>query len=361
LKITSSESYVNGIITDYTASVFNTVKSVFRFAAVTPGVQNYIFASNSPNCVSDNPDILSKRHEASGMSPAKLGLIFQSLYPKDSTNAFKNVLLHRREKVLNTDDTPISCLFYNKIIGWYSRSNISGILGFFESIKLSDIIFLVAAIFIMRLVFVFFKKNKSKPERFLKSHTLFAVFSSGLAGLSLELVILYIFQSNFGEIYHIVGLIIALFMFGLPLGAASARRAISIISPSSAGNNTRVVRLIIAVQIATGLIAALLPRIINLFLKFSFISQVSIFALTTLIGFLVGFIFPLSIHVFLGNKPHETGKTAGIIDAVDHIGAALGAFFIGTLFLPVFGVQNVCVFIALFPFMSAVLLLCDNR
>jgi predicted membrane-bound spermidine synthase len=58
-------------------------------------------------------------------------------------------------------------------------------------------------------------------------------------------------------------------------------------------------------------------------------------------------------------KQEKTGKTAGIVDAFDHMGAAVGAFFIGTLFLPVMGVTKVCTLVALFPLITAVLLFTD--
>ena len=177
-----------------------------------------------------------------------------------------------------------------------------------------------------------------------------------MAGLSLELVILYTFQNNFGNIYHIVGFIIAVFMFGLPLGAAASNR---LITRKKLNHDTRIIKWIICIQLLVAGISLLLPRLTKLFLNAAFLNQLIIFIETMMIGFAIGLIFPLSIHVYMGKTHQKTGKTAGTVDAFDHLGAAVGAFFIGTLFLPVIGLQKVCILVALFPFITSALLFTD--
>lgn len=358
LKITSSENYEQGIITDYTASVYSTVKSVFPEVVVAPGMENFIFASRNPASVSDNPEVLARRYTASGMKPQKLGMIFQSLYPGEKTRFIKNVLETRGKSNINTDETPIANLYFNKIIGWYGKSNISNILGFFEKVKLRDVMFIILVLFLFRLLYLSAvkPKNPGAADRFLRFHTLLAVFSGGMAGLSLELVILYTFQNNFGNIYHIIGFIIAVFMFGLPLGAAASNR---LITREKSNHDTRIIKWIICIQLLVAGISLALPRLTKLFLNVTFLNQLIIFIETIMIGFAIGLIFPLSIHIYMGKTHQKTGKTAGTVDAFDHLGAAVGAFFIGTLFLPVIGLQKVCILVALFPFITSLLLFTD--
>jgi len=414
LTITSSENYEKGIVTHYTASVYNTVKSVFPDVVVAPGTRNFIFASRVRGNVSDNPVELAKRYAATGMKPHKVGMIFSSLYPPDKTRFIKHALEMRGNYNPNTDETPIASLYFNKIIGWYGKSNLAGLLGFFEAIKLRDIILLLLVLFLFRMLYLSISRGKinsmigrnsrnaknsgsiaagsgnavsktpaipkwmnMKTEkiklddtgRHLRFHTLLAVFSGGMAGLSLELVILYTFQNNFGSIYHIVGFIIAIFMFGLPLGAHASNRMIAKLKAreqrdsrggrGSEYGNIPVIRWIILVQLGIAIISISLPRVMKLFLKVSLLNQFVIFAETILIGAAIGLIFPLSIHLYLGNRHGESGRTAGIIDAFDHLGAAVGAFFIGTIFIPVIGVQKVCMLVASFPVISALLLITD--
>lgn len=356
LKITSSENYQQGIVTDYTSSVFHTVRSVFPELVVAPGTQNFIFASNDSSTISDNPEKLAQRYSDTGVKPEKLGFIFYSLYPKEKTLSIKKALQLNSKPGINTDEIPIATLYFNRIIGWYSESNLSGILDFFQEVKLKDITMIILVLFLARLFYFCRGKKKSYDRhRFLKFHTLLAVFSSGMAGLSLELVILYTFQNNFGNIYHIIGFIIALFMFGLPLGAVSSN---ALLTREKLSDNRHIIAFIILIQVVLAGISLLLPRMTQLFAHVIITHQIGIFAQTILIGFAVGLVFPLALHLYLG-KHEKTGKTAGIVDGFDHMGAAAGAFFIGTLFLPVMGVARVCSLVAFFPLITAVFLFSD--
>jgi spermidine synthase len=357
LKITSSENYEKGFVSDYTASVYHTVRSVFPEVVVAPGHQNFIFASKESSSVSDNPELLAQRYTATGVQPEKLGFIFHSFYPQEKTRFIKRALQTSGKFRINTDETPIATVYFNKIIGWYIESIISGILGFFEAIKLKDVSVIIMVLFLARMIYLWGAKRKKSlhQHRFLKFHTLLVVFSSGMAGLSLELVILYTFQNNFGNIYHLIGFIIAIFMFGLPLGAVTSN---ALLTRGKLSQQKQVIAFIIFIQVALVVISFLLPYMTKLFAKVIILHQLVIFVETVLIGFAVGLVFPLSIHLYLG-KQEKTGKTAGIVDAFDHMGAAVGAFFIGTLFLPVIGVAKVCSLVAFFPLVSAVLLFTD--
>lgn len=357
LKITSSENYEKGIVSDYTASVYHTVKSVFPEVVVAPGHQNFIFATKDISSISDNPGLLAQRYTATGVQPEKLGLIFYSFYPEEKTR-FINKALQTSEKFeINSDETPIATVYFNKIIGWYAASNISGILDFFDTIQLRDVMVIILVLFLIRLFYLWRAKRKKSllQNRFLKFHTLLAVFSSGAAGLSLELVILYTFQNNFGNVYHIIGFVIAIFMFGLPLGAVTAN---SLLTRGKFTGQNQVIAFVIFIQITLAVISFLLPHITQLFAEVVIIHQVVIFVETILIGFAVGLVFPIAIHLYLGQQ-EKTGKTAGIVDAFDHMGAAVGAFFIGTLFLPVMGIAKICTLVALFPLITAALLFTD--
>ena len=357
LKITSSENYEKGMVSDYTASVYHTVRSVFPEVVVAPGHQNFIFATKDISSISDNPELLARRYTATGVQPEKLGLIFYSYYPEEKTR-FINKALQTSEKVeINSDETPITTIYFNKIIGWYAASNISGILGFFETIHLWDVTVIILVLLLFRLFYLWRGKRKKSllQHRFLKFHTLLAVFSSGATGLSLELVILYTFQDNFGNVYHIIGFIIAIFMFGLPLGAMTAN---ALLSRRKFAGQKQVIAFVVFIQVILAVISFLLPHITQLFAEVVIIHQVVIFVETILIGFAVGLVFPLAIHLYLG-KEEKTGKTAGIVDAFDHMGAAVGAFFIGTLFLPVMGIAKICALVALFPLITAALLFTD--
>lgn len=357
LEVTASENYMQGEVGDYTASVYNTVKSVFPHVVVMPGVRNFIFASRGPGSISDDPAVLERRYVKTGMSPGNLGMIFYSFYPPEKTAFTKDALTANRRSRINTDETPVAGFYFNKIIGWYGKSRVSRVLAFFERVKLWNVVSIVFILFALRLVYVFIagRRSAAARARLLKLHVLVVVFSTGMAGLVLELVILYTFQNRFGDVYYIIGFIIAVFMFGLPLGAYVSNR---LIRGGRLGGESGVVMFLIFIQLVMGVTSLLFPSIVQLFSRFSFLNQVFIFIETVFVGFLVGLVFPLSVHLYLG-KSGQTGRAAGVVDAFDHIGAAVGAFFIGSLFLPVMGVVEVCRLAALFPVLAGALMMTD--
>lgn len=353
-KITSSENYGAGLVSDYTASIYHTVKSVFPQVVVAPGPQNFVFASRKPGILTDKPEILARRYARAGVEPGKLGMIFKSLYPADKTRFIKDTLENSPLRKINRDDLPTANFYFSKIIGWYagpgpSSIHLAGVLDFFESIGLKELLLFVLIMAVLRLIYLRMRRKSLNRLRVLKSHALAAVFACGMAGLSLELVILYTFQNVFGYIYHMIGLVIAVFMFGLPLGAHFSNR---LLGKRNAIKETGVITLMIFLQIA---LAA-----VTIFLSTDLFNQMVLFFLTMVVGFIVGMVFPLAIHIFL-DQQENTGKTAGLVDACDHLGAAVGAFFVGTLFLPLLGVFHVCLLLALCLLLSSSLLLTDLK
>lgn len=355
LEVTASENYMGGVVSDYTASVYNTVRSVFPYIVAAPGVRNFIFASGDAGSISDDPVVLEARYTKTGMEPKDLGMIFESLYPGEKTEFTRETLSANDRSRLNTDETPVAGFYFNKIMGWYGGSGFSGMLEFFEGVRLWNVVVVILIFFVTRLVFVFVRGRRFEPGRGLRFHVLVVVFSSGMAGLVLELVILYTFQNRFGDVYYIIGFIIALFMFGLPLGAYVSNW---LTGCKWLGGEVGVVRFLILVQVVISGVALLFPWMVRGFFQVVFWNQVLVYLATVLVGFLVGLVFPLAVHLYLG-RSGRTGRAAGVVDAFDHMGAAVGAFFIGVLFLPVMGVVGVCRLVALFPVLGGILLITD--
>lgn len=357
LRITGSESYEQGIIGAYSASVFHTLSTVFPYVVVTPGVDQYFFASQQRQSVSADPFILAQRYTHSGVKPQRLGNIFYSLYPTDKTQNLHQQLVNHPSSKINTDQMPITSLYFNKTTGWYNQHVLSRFFVFFETFPFVLLISGCALIFILWHAYLFFFRASEQRtvHPFKPIHVLFAVFSGGLAGLSLELVLLYTFQSNFGNIYYIIGFIIALFMFGLPVGAFAANRFIIEKQP---GSPRAPMGWMITGLLVISLLSAFLPSLTQLFATYFIFQQVFIFLLTGIVGFAVGFLFPLAVFLYLGNS-NKTAQAAGKINAADHIGAAMGAFFIGTLFLPLLGITQVCLLVAFFPFLAALCFIFD--
>ena len=120
---------------------------------------------------------------------------------------------------MNTDLKPIA-YFYNLVL-WaiFSGGKEKLSIGFLQRIAGARMWWFLLPLFIffvIRVAYVYFKKEKMKKH--LTFNRLFAITTTGFAGLALEIVIIFSFQNIYGYIYQKIGLIVSLFMVGLTLG-----------------------------------------------------------------------------------------------------------------------------------------------
>lgn len=163
---------------------------------------------------------------------------------------------------------------------------------------------------------------------------LITVFSTGLSTMALQIALLFSFQSLYGFVYEMVGVVVALFMGGLAFGAAAARRF---------ARDRPDLRLLTALQLALaafcGLLAVALPWVDALtspglvLLLFS--------ALTFGAGLFNGAVFPPAAACCraLTGRPE---KAAGVVYGVELFGACAGALLASVVVAPVLGIAACC-------------------
>ena len=62
-------------------------------------------------------------------------------------------------------------------------------------------------------------------------------------------------------------------------------------------------------------------------------------------GLLTGIEFPVASALYIHHGA-RIGKTAGMLDSADHIGACFGALVVGIIFIPLLGITVSCYFIS---------------
>ena len=182
---------------------------------------------------------------------------------------------------------------------------------------------------------------------------LFAVFSTGLSTMALQVALLFSFQSVYGFVYEMVGMITALFMIGLAGGAYLVNRYI---------RDKGRLQLLAAVQMGIALlslaIALLLPLSANLaepVMIFIFFST-----LTFLAGAINGIDFPLAMACYQ-NLVKDADKTAGKIYGLELFGACLGALLASILIVPILGIAACAMLAALVNAAAVMVLLVGRR
>lgn len=364
-RSTSAVNYFGDAVGNYVGSLYDTLREEFQYVLVTPGTEAYLLASNEPGVVTFDLDILDKRFRERNIqtdyfsSPAHYITQFQ--LQEWQINFTRDSLAQREYHYINTDLKPIT-YFFNLVL-WDIISRPGGLAGergkgsFFKTLsglKYWNIIVFLLALLIIRIGYVGFT-----PQRRLAHHrfnSLFTMFAIGFAGLSLELVLMFSFQNIYGYIYQKIGLIIALFMLGLAIGGYIANKVIM-------KRERNWVKTLIWIE---GLIvgfALILPFFLRLMITVSvnpivfMVSEYLFVLLIAISGVITGLVYPVTNKLYLESSSGRVGQTAGLVDSADHLGACLGAILTGIIFVPLFGIEQTCFFVAALNLFSLVLLL----
>ena len=170
-----------------------------------------------------------------------------------------------------------------------------------------------------------------------------AIAGIGLAEMTLEVVILFAFQVLQGTIYARVSLIVTAFMAGLALGGASGDRLLGrwlAVGGQRSAVTGRARRALIAVQAAVALYSAIFPLILSLPASV----PVAVFPLLALMaGALTGAAFPLAVALMR----RSAGRAVGLLYAADLVGGCLGALASAVFLVPVLGISQTCIAVAL--------------
>ncbi len=269
--------------------LYNTFKKVWSNILIVPGNSNYMLAGNST-----------------------LSLDYQALYDaKDIKTLYVNPyyldnrsLIQRSEYIestldkkapLNRDMAPSA--LWAQTLNFFSLLNVNWIV--------------LAAFMVVLLLIPLFRLNLVS----------YSVYVTGFTASSLEMLILFAFQVTFGYLYAAAGLIFAVFMTGLSLGAWQQKKY----------RNRPLFKiqfLVLLSSVTVSGIVMFLPGIRSEFLLFPVI-----LAITFVPAYLTGHQFSLA----LAKLPSNRGNGAGYLYGVDLLGSALGLLIIPVLCLPVLG------------------------
>ncbi len=166
---------------------------------------------------------------------------------------------------------------------------------------------------------------------------LFTVFTTGLSTMTMQVALLFSFQSIYGFIYEMVGLIVALFMFGLALGAFFTQRHVA--------DKTNL-RTLALVQLLMALLACLMAFILPW--AGAIPSAAVVLTLFSTLTFAAGLINGMDFPLATACSMAQTGKaeqSAGKIYGMELMGACVGAAAASAVVAPVLGIAA-CFYLA---------------
>jgi spermidine synthase len=390
----SSSLHLQEDAANYTGSINKTLRTLFPYVLVTPGTNNTYFATSAPDVITFDTEVLAKRYLERGISsdyfseyhydtllqPGQIAFIENALKEKEDGRHIQRGA-HRFR--INTDFQPVT-YFYSLLLwtqfseteSWRQSSSVTGkILHFLNRLSTWWFFIPIILFVLIRIMYLFppffkgglggiFKKSTLKIQT--RFNCLWAVGTTGFAGMALELILIFAFQNIHGYIYQKAGLIVAVFMVGLAAGGYAShkmvRRDANIDSRSLPRLRESIfLSRLLYFEIAIVLFAVLLPSGIRIlsshyFLHLPILVEIFFMLLVGIAGLLTGVEFPLASVIYLHSQ-EELGKTAGMIDSADHIGAFCGSIVVGILFVPLLGITISCYFISLLNLTSVVFLL----
>ena len=328
LRLTSAENYASDIVHPYTAVIYQTLKSVFPVVAVSPGPTNFFFgfAAIRPASAAD-PGVLAGRYRAPGPAAGRPGPDFLFIIPGRKNRASS------RPPCRNTRSGPeprpaAHRLFSGRpLAGLEQRQPPVRPVRFFRENEIHRPAHFHAAAAAAGLPVDFIQAPQRVPGNF---SVLLAAASGGFAGLSFEITDHFHLPEHLG--------------FCLPgrgpadrpvhAGAWRRRRLDRPLDrkkrpPSEAAGNRWP-----AVQIAYRRSARPACRCCKPFANWAGRRGAALFVWLGGMGLLVGAILPLGMRV-LRHLP--AGLSAGLLNAGDYLGGAIGSLLMAAFFLPLLG------------------------
>ena len=301
-----SPNYISDVRKKKLSIIYNTARSHFDNVLVLPGGEAY-FLCRDGRLWTDIPDRLKSK----SIETAYVQGFYYGNVTKERIEKLQEILDEKAH--INTDFEPriMNVIFQE----WFMKHGTSPKAFFFVLLGLTLI------------YFIFMKKEE------------YVLFSTGLATMGVEMLVIFTFQVMYGYIYLKIGAIVTVFLLGLLPGAMVGNHY-------KEGNRGR---LIMSEIIFLGLLL-----IFFVWIKFfkGELSQFYFLAYCFVFSFFCGFQFPVAANI-IGERQ---SPAAGCL-AADLTGAAVGTVATGTLLIPLWGIQSAIIFLILIKISSNMVLL----
>lgn len=284
------------------SSLYATLKKIFTNVLIVPGGRNYFLASDAPLDINIGQLIANKGIET----------VYVNQYYLDDP-----MLKERSKKLtadldpraaLNTDFAPVS--YFQQLAYWLSSLGTSN----------GPWLFLpVAALLILG---------------WKTSAINIGIFTSGFCASSLEIIVLLAFQTLYGSLYRMTGIIITAFMAGLSAGAWLVRHF-----GKQAGIDS-FISLQLLVAACAIMITAVLPRL-QMANPAPIAMHMTFPAMTFAIAALIGMEFAVASQVQAGTAATVAGELYGL----DLAGSSVGALIVTVYAIPLLGIKSVSILV----------------
>ena len=351
LTLPGSLTYISPELKDLNRCILDTLKSVFRSVRIIPGESNLYLASNSGKLENVAQEEIIKRLEGRKIQTSLFTKGYLEFRLHERWMKWFLESTERKEIQINSDFRPIGVFLSLSYWNALFSPSLAGIFKWFEGFSLRiSIAFMVLFTILIGVLFI-------KRPLLSRQSIPYAIFTTGLAGMIFNLAVIFTFQTFYGYLYHQIGFLIAVFMFGVALSGFYMTRHLDRIERDS--------HLFLKIEIMIILFSFLFPFVFSIpsqYLEKTAISLL-IYPVFLIISFFsgawIGLQFPLASKIYLATpgKGGTLGHTAGLLYGADLLGGFLGGLGGGILLLPILGLKESCFMMAMIKISSLVLLL----
>jgi spermidine synthase len=316
ITLPQSTGYIGRSMQTANGSIYNSLKSVFRYVEVTAQEYGGIFASETQ--ITIDPETLEKRFIRRAIDTRHFNqYIFRDAFSPLSVDYVRKRL--GNIKFINTDLQP-SAYLYNLML--WAEIHGGRALRYLLEVKGLHIVSLLVVILSGISLLTFRRRRRV---------IYLSVFTTGFSSMSLMLAVILAYQASYGYVYEMIGMLTATFMIGLWLGTYLSRH----------------IKQALQALFYLELMTITLALVSSLFFR----AEPLFYVLILLLGLITGRQF--STATLCLDEPGVGGKLYGI----DLIGSFLGAFIPSIILIPLFGFSHTLLFIVGIKTVSAAMIL----
>jgi spermidine synthase len=304
-RLSYSSNYISDIRRKKLSIVYATALQYFHNILVLPGEAVYFLCRNG-RLWDDIPARLAEK----GIETAYIAGSFSGNVTQDRIMKLRSLL--DEEATVNTDFNPhlMNIVFKE----WFFRHG--------QSPKAVVVVFMI----LIGLYVLFMKREE------------YVLFSTGLATMGAEMLVIFSFQVIYGYIYLEIGAIVTTFLLGLLPGSICGNTRRDKGARSLLVSDMILLFLLVLFFLWVAFIKSHFPPLV--FLAYSFV-----------FAFFCGYQFPIAVALM-----GEEKSPAATCLAADLSGAAVGTMATGTLLIPLFGLQWGSIFLIIAKISSMIVL-----
>ena len=314
-RVGTSVDYSHDDVGAPAAVLFQSLDRVFGHVALWPGGTMRMYASSVAGEVTDDPAELAARWrrrapETGAFTDGRIEALFRQEAAERARRRLDSI-----EALPNRDARPVAYLY--GLVLWDQRARGAEEPSPLWGLRQVGQWWLAAALALLVIGRAIWRRRRATDG-------LWATATGGLTGLSLEVMLLFIFQTKVGSLYASIGLLVALFMVGLTLGTLTSEWWCGRGDPRRVGAG---------VDLGTIVLIGVTPLVASTGAAAAWLAPFCL----AVAGFCTGATFPPAVVDLRCGRGRGEDHAAGLADAADHLGACLGALTVGLVVLPVAG------------------------